>query len=90
VTNTFGDFHGTGDIGIWEEQGELVPSNPTDQIECSPIVPEYRSDIGKHVIADDVPEGVVDGLELIDINHQEAEGTPIADRSSDLLFHPLT
>src|ERR1039458_8157820 len=90
VTNTFGDFHGTGDIGIWEEKGELVPSNPTDQIECSPIVPEYRSDTGKHVVADDVPESVVDGLELIDINNQEAEGAPIGDGSSDRLLHTLT
>ena len=83
-------LHGAGDIGVREEQGELVPSDAADQIEGSPTVPQYSSDAGQHMVADDVPVGVVDGLELIDIDHQEAEGAPTADRSGDLLLHPLT
>ena len=34
---------------------------------------------GEYVVADDVFVGVVYGFERIDVNHQEAEGTPAAD-----------
>jgi hypothetical protein len=73
MTNTFSDFHCTGDIGIREKQGELVPSYARDQIESSAAVAQYGSDTGQHMVADNVSVRVVDGLELIDVNHQEAE-----------------
>jgi hypothetical protein len=59
-TNTFGDSHCVGQISVREEQSELVPSDATHEIEGSPTVPQYGSDAGQHVIADDVPVCIVD------------------------------
>jgi hypothetical protein len=54
-----------------DENGEFVASDPGTQLVLSHDAPERSADVAKHPISRIVPEGIVDELEVVEIDQDE-------------------
>ena len=60
--------------GPWQQEPELVPAHTGDQAVAPDIGEEDLAYNAQDLVADVVPAGVVDALEVIDIGHHEMRG----------------
>ena len=60
--------------GPWQQEPELVPAHTGDQAVAPDVGEEDLADDAQDLVADVVPAGVVDALEVIDIGHHEVRG----------------
>ena len=73
-TNAFGDLHSTGDIGVGEEQGELVPSDSRHQIAFADAGRDDLRDPPQQAVADVVAERVVRAFQPATVEQDDARG----------------
>ena len=60
--------------GPWQQEPELVAADTGDQAVAPDVGEEDLADDTQDLVADVVPVGVVDALEVIDIGHHEVRG----------------
>jgi hypothetical protein len=60
--------------GAWQQEPELVAAHTGDQAVAPDMDEQDLADDPQDLVADVVPVGVVDALEMIDIGHHEVSG----------------
>lgn len=64
-------------MDVEQQHQYLVPADPAHRVTDANTVANTRRDRSEHHVADRVPQGVVDGLELVDVAEQHAPGGAI-------------
>ena len=64
---------GLGQRRVWKEQHKLIARVPANDILLAHCVAQQTGHRAKDIVALQVPEGVVDGLEVIDVNDGERD-----------------
>ena len=77
------DLHLVG-IGLREHHRKLVPSHPRDDVRLAQALPQQPGDALEYVVAYPVAEGVVDVLEIIEVDEQHGPGGAIPSRALGL------
>ena len=72
-------------IRLWEQNCKLVPSEPRHHIRVAQSLPQEPRHSLEHIVASFVAEGVVDILEVVEIDDQYRSRSPVAGRSLGLL-----
>src|SRR5688572_23132029 len=62
-----------GRIDALEQDGEFIPADARDEIALPHHVSEPHGDLLQQVIAGDMSEAVVDVLEMVDVDQQQAD-----------------
>ena len=75
---------GTASLGGGENDGELLAAVAADHIDLAQMADEDGGNGAQNIVADHVPEVVVDLLEVIQIDHQDADAAAIAGGAGDL------
>jgi hypothetical protein len=77
-------------VGAGQQDGELVAAHPGQEIAGPERLLEPRSDEAEQVVADAVPEAVVDLLEPVQVEHEDGAGAVRAavDGRLELLDEP--
>src|SRR5690606_27156453 len=70
--------------GLREAEQELVAAIARDDIDAAALALEYPRDDTQHVVREHVGEGVVDVLELVDVEHRDGDGMAEALRATEL------
>jgi hypothetical protein len=66
-----GDLAGTGDRRSREQRDELVPAPSRGDVAAAQGATQQFADQHQHLITREVAEGIVDGLELVDVDHEQ-------------------
>lgn len=76
--------------GARQEHDEFVPADPPEDVPRTHRLPHRLGDIGEQDVPEEVPEAVVDRLEIVDVHHEEAAGPhgrvllePLVDQALD-------
>ena len=72
-----------------DEHGELVAAEPGEHLTAADAPTKAFRDLDQHLVAQSVPEGVVDLLEPVEVQEQEGERRPVARRASTGLLRVL-
>ena len=64
---------------LGQQHGELFPTVAADDVNCAGLIDERLRDGAQHVVAGLMPVRVVDALEVVDVQHEERDGTVVAD-----------
>ena len=71
-------------VGVRQQERELVATEPRHQVgRAQPVVEECRH-LDQEVVADPVAEGVVDVLEVVQVEHQQGAARSVADTVVDV------
>ena len=62
--------HGVSEWTIPQQNDEFLASPPRDEVAVANRLPQPAGHLDEHPVADLVSVGVVDGLEVVDIDHQ--------------------
>lgn len=86
----FGHHGGIVDVvHVFEDDGELVAANAGDGVAGAQGVGEAARDQAQQVVADIVPERVVDGLEVVEVDEHHHRAFLALPGARDDLFEPL-
>ena len=72
-----GDDAGSGGLGLGHDDGELVAADAREQVRAAHGAGQVRRDVDQDLIAGLVAEGVVDGLELVDVDEGQRERSAV-------------
>jgi hypothetical protein len=67
------DFHRAFHGRVRKKRDEFIAGVPRGDIVATKISPEYLGDLDEDVVALKVTEGVVDQLEMVDVDHQQRQ-----------------
>ncbi len=87
--NTFPDLAGGSQSGIWEDDGEFLPTVAAGDIEPPHILPQDRGDMSQRSVADLVSPGIVDLFKVIDVEHDQSGGLAATLGAFDFVFQGL-
>ena len=60
------------DLGdIAQEDDKFVPADPPDDIALAEYAPDFFGDLGEDCVAENMTKGIVDRLEIVEVDHQE-------------------
>jgi hypothetical protein len=62
-----------------QDQAELLAADPEETVGLAPVLLDQHGQLPQGVVADGVAEAVVDALEVVDVEHGQAEAAPVAD-----------
>ncbi|MNP59490.1 hypothetical protein D3C76_1544890 [compost metagenome] len=60
-----------GHVGVGQQHQKLLPAVATDHILCPQGTTDALGDLNQHDVTHVVAKGIVDPLEVIDIQHQQ-------------------
>ena len=75
--------------GVHDDQRELVPAEPGDGVGAAADRPQPPGDLDQQLVADGVPEAVVDRLEPVEVEHEHGGQVPAASGAGDGLVDAL-
>ena len=75
-----GDRHGELDVGPGQQDGELVATQPHHDVARPGDAGQPGPDESEEPVAGRVPEGVVDLLEVVEVDHEQGQGLVAAPR----------
>ena len=67
----------TGGVAIWQQIGKLLAAEPTTDVDLAHRIVQQMAECLENRIASRMPEGVVDGLEVVDVDQDQAD-RPVA------------
>src|SRR6478735_9016143 len=67
-----GGDDGAGDVGVRQHDGELLAAVAAGEVAVPQHGPQRGADVGQYLITDGVTEAVVDVLEVVQVEHQQA------------------
>ena len=70
-------------VAVGEEDGEIVAPDPEQPVGRSELQAEDAAHLGQQVVTDGVAGGVVDGLEVVDVEEEQGEVRPMADAEGE-------
>ena len=70
-------------IGLGEDERELITADPEARIRGTDGGTDQQADLHQEVVANGVAAGIVDALELIDVEHHEPKSMAVAARPFD-------
>jgi hypothetical protein len=68
---------------------ELLSADPRDERFLATCVPQHVSDLDENTVSGCMPVSIVDALEIIEIDHQDAETPPALSRRDELRCRPI-
>lgn len=74
---------------VRDDHGELLAADPADDVVGTDRRAEVVRELGQDVVADGVPEDVVDLLEVVDIDHHDRDVLVLGRRARQLAAEPL-
>ena len=74
--------------GVVEDQGELVAAEAEGAVRAAQRRAQHLADRLERLVAGEVPVGVVEGLEAVDVEDHEREALAVARGAMDLLGQP--
>jgi hypothetical protein len=89
LANLLGEGEGVLAIDLREHDGELLAPVPSEQILAPDLLLHRRGQLLEHVVARQVPVGVVDLLEVVEVEHHQRQGPPVAVGAGDLALQGL-
>ena len=72
-----------------EDPGELLPADPRDELAGARRRRQVAADVGQDPVADLMAVGVVDGLEVVEVEDDEGQEVPVAPGALDLAVEAL-
>ena len=60
-------------VGAGDQDQELLAAEPVGEVEGAQLLADRVGDVGEHRVADRVPEGVVDALEVIEVAEHDPD-----------------
>jgi hypothetical protein len=78
-----------GIAGVLEDDGELVPAHAGRQVGGADALAQAAGDLDQHDVARLVAVGVVDRLEVVEVQHQQAHRDPASPGSGEGLLEPV-
>lgn len=82
----FGEDGGAVGIRLGQQDGELLPAVSTEEVVPSQAGQGHGGKGSQDGVADQVAVGIVDPLEIVEVRHQQGEGSPGAAVARDLLL----
>ncbi len=79
-----GAGHAAVEVRLRHHQEELLAAVPADGVDRANVVPQDGGHVPQHLVTDGVAVGVVDPLEVIDVEHRDAQRPLVAIRAVDL------
>ena len=74
---------------LGKNRHELLAAIPRDDVDLAHRVLEQRAQLSQHAVAGEVADGVVDPLEMVDVEQQQRERRVVAPRPVDLGGQPV-
>ena len=71
-------------LGLGQDDGELVAPDPTRDVDRAGGVAHALGGLGQHAVAGEVPDAVVDQLEVVEVEDDQREVAPVPLRPEDL------
>src|SRR3989344_1065223 len=81
-----GDFLGFDERAVFKQQAKFIPTESRDEISGASVLLEQHADLLQQRVAGDVPAGVVDDLELVQV--QVTQGVLAVSRA-DIVQEPF-
>src|SRR4051794_15594769 len=81
-----GDVTGALAVGVWQEDGELVAAEARDHVARAQPLRDDLADVLEHLIAGVMSKRVIDGLEVVEVEHQHRSPLAIALDPTQLLL----
>ena len=60
-------------VALGQHRDELLPAPTSDAVDLAQAVPEHRTEFLECLVADEMPERVVEPLEVIEVHEQDAK-----------------
>ncbi len=74
---------------LFDENGEFVPAEPSDGVRAADCLVEATGDLPEEHIAGSVAEAVIDGLEPVEVEEDDADVESRAGISAQRVLHPV-
>jgi hypothetical protein len=87
--HALGEVEGALEIGAREDDGELLAAVAGRLVDLARLLAQHRGHRGEHPVAGLVAVGVVDRLEVVDVEHDQADARLEAPRALDLVGQRL-
>jgi len=71
-----GDRGGVARVRVHEHRAELVAADPDEHVRTAQQAGQPRAQLPEQLVAGGVAEGVVDLLEMVEVDEQEREAAP--------------
>jgi len=84
-----GGLPALGRVGVWKQQRELFTADPGESIRTTGCVRAKGDKMLQHRVTGLVPLGVVDVLEVIQVEQGQGEGTAVTPCTLDLFRQPF-
>ena len=75
--------------GVGQQPGELLAADPADGVDRARLARDPRGGLGEHAVADRMAVLVVDGLEVVEVDDDEAERAAARGEAVGLLAQAL-
>jgi hypothetical protein len=72
------------EVGLGEQDGELLAADARRHVYAARAGLQRVGEAAQHVVAHVVAVRVVDPLEVVNVEHQQAKGAPVPARARDL------
>jgi hypothetical protein len=82
--DALGDLGGGRRVGLREHEQELLAAVARGEVGAAQRGAEDRRESTQNLVAGQVPEGVVEALEVIDVDHRHRQRPPVAPAALDL------
>ena len=73
AAESLGQLHRAVEVGAGQQDGELVAAQPRDQVAGPHAAGEQRGDLSQRLVAAGVAVAVVDLLEVVDVEEDDAD-----------------
>ena len=84
VPRLFGRRDRSSDVGAWTDHGELFTAVAEDLPSITHRCAQRGREHLQHTVADGMPVGIVERLEMVDVDKEDAEGTARSRRAEAL------
>ena len=74
LADAAGGGEAAGDVGLGQQDHELLTALAERQVDLADDTDHPPGELDQHVVADAVPVPVIDGLEMVEVKHEHAEG----------------
>src|SRR5215813_4966111 len=81
LADLLGELHGARIVDLGQHDGELLATEARHDVLAPDLTLDHRGQVLEHIVAGQVAKGVVNGLEVIDVEHDERQITPIPMRA---------
>ena len=74
LTQPLHDFLGLMQRAVGQDDAKFITAIPTSQVLNAQVVLELLAELAQYTITDDMPVGIIDLLEMVDINQGQGGG----------------